>query len=163
MGSPKLIGICRNESVLYLHGGSHCPEALQMKVDRTTAYIAASRKRNLGMLVFAKQCSQKIIRSSYLLYILIINAVTRHRRTVYPDSVCIHPVYHRTYAGDSVYHHINIFYIRQILYRDSLIRHDCRRKYSKSRIFSAADLDLSNERRAPLNYILLHDYLTFSN
>ena len=77
-------------------------EALQMLVDGPAPYVASARKRNLRMLILPKQRSQKIIRRSDLLDIIVLYVNTVDILPVDPDSVAVHSVNCRSYPRNRI-------------------------------------------------------------
>ena len=64
MIATQCIGLGNDQTMGNVHICPQRPEAFQMLIDGTAADITASRKRHLGLFIFAQQRAQQIIRCS---------------------------------------------------------------------------------------------------
>ena len=82
VAAMKILSLGNNSTMTDINLRTKSTESLQMLIDRSAADIASARKRNFRMLVLAKQSTKKIIRSTDLLDIFIINTEIADGRTV---------------------------------------------------------------------------------
>ena len=72
MTSNKLISVSLDDTVLNVDICTKSLESLDVLVHRTKSYATSSGRNNSRMIVFTKKCTQKIIRCSYLLDVVIL-------------------------------------------------------------------------------------------
>ena len=156
MRAVKILCLRNDNTMPDLHAGTQRTESLQMLIDRAASDIAASRKRNLRMLVLPEKRSQKIIRRSNLLDIFIIHTDRTNGIPADSHRVAVKAVNGRANNGNCVKQYINITYVRHILNGNRIICHYCSCKYSKRSIFGSSNLYFSDKRIASLDYILIH-------
>ena len=115
VAAMKILRLRNDRTMTDIHIRAKSTETFQMLIDRSAADIASARKRNFRMLVLAKQSTKKIIRSTDLLDIFIINTEIADGRTVDLYSRFIDTLNLSTNLCNSLKQNIDVPHIWQIL------------------------------------------------
>ena len=156
MCSSQMLCFCHDLAVLNIHIRTQCAESLQMLIDRSASDIASARQSHFCSLVLSKHRTQKIVRCSDLLDIIIFYIKVCNCASVNLNCVSVNSLNHCSDSLNRFQQHIDIIYIRQIVNQNGLVCHDRCRENSQCRIFSSADFNFPYQRIAAFDNILLH-------
>ena len=152
----QINGVSNHCPALDLHIRSQRPKSLYMLVNGTASDIAASRKRNLGALIFTQQSAYKVIRGADPTNVFII-----HRYLSYISRIDLHCMtVDAAYAGtdllNRLQHYVDIPHIRQIIDEHIFIRHNGRCQDTQCGILRTAYGHIAHQRVAAFYNIMFH-------
>ena len=156
MASHKALCICLDQAMFDYHPGPQGTEALNMLVNGPKSNVTSPWQGHFRMLVFPQKSPQQIIGSPYLLDSFIFHHKAVNVPSVQYRTMTACPLYHDTDSLHGLQQHINVPYIRHILYIYSLIRHGGGSENRKRRILGPSDLHVTHKRIPALDRVLFH-------
>ena len=128
MPADQVNGMGQHRPPLNLNLCPQCPKPFQVLVDGPAADIAPARKGHLCTFIFPQQRTDKIIRRTDLTDIVVVHGHFMDRRAVNTHGMAVQALHVGANLLDCLQHHVYIPHIRQIIYHNTLVRHNGSRK-----------------------------------
>ena len=157
MSAFEFLCLGRDQSIADINICAQRLEALDVKVNRSGSDVTSAGKCYFCATILTKKSAEKIIRSTNLLNIFIINRKTTDRGSIDLNDIALDAFNMRTDILDCTQKHVNITYVRYITDNDTVVSHYCGSKNCQSRVLRSTNLDIALQRRTAFYHILFHE------
>ena len=102
MSPDELLRLCDDFAVLNIHVCPKRTESFQVLVDRSASDVTSARKSHFRPFILSEKSSQKIIRCTDLLDIVVFHIIVSDSASVDLDRMTVNPVYFRADSGNGI-------------------------------------------------------------
>ena len=143
MTSDQRLCIRINLSIMNRHGCAKLLKSFEMLVDRTASDLASTRKGYDRFFIFSEKCAYKIVGTTDLTDIFVIDIDIINDSPVDTDCMLIYSFYNCSNSLNGIEQYFYIIYLRKIFDQNRLVCHNCGNDDTQCCIFRTADLNFS--------------------